>query len=760
MARVAALAAVSVVLATAPAARADTAAGPLPNGGTFEFRELFIKEDGDDEFTQPSEPLERDKYFNLAHCVCGSGGAGDEQELQLSMTVTGAVSPLNRPGDVWLGADCSSDQLRDTNCLRDDGQAIGDLSTLENMIVRRTFQVFDVIAPVAASCPVTESTANVWVLSDTDGSGTYDWHAVYPIDFDTQAAPAPANATAESGENAVQVNWDPPIDRADDVAYYQALCARADTGEPAHAARTHAPRYETSTQLCPTLASREVILTGVANKRSESAAFGPTPDGAPDAGPVDAAPAADAAADAMPSNLPAGLEALEDRFICGEETAPASSMRIGGLENGVAYRIVVVAIDLSGNAAGIYFSNPITPQPVTDFWEDLHDQGSEVEGGFCLIAETYGKSGPLTQALRGFRDQTLADTAFGRWLTRVYYGVSDALGPLVHGSIVARVIAAVLLAPLVVIGLLWHVLTLPGLIVLLVGVRWLWKHRRGSTSRRSRTPRLLAAATLVSLLALGGTASAQSSNDPFWSDPVWDDADDDEILDPHWHVGLRFGPYIPEIDKQLGGDPGPYEQMFGSGSAVMPVLDVDWLFYRGFGQLGIGGSVGAMWRSAQAYEAGTDPNDPMRPRSEGDGTNFRLVPLAATVVYRFTYLDDNYGIPVVPYVRGGLSYYIWWIGAPSGNTAVIRDPAGCDPDEDGCSENRARGGTIGVQGSIGLAIRAERIDAGAARSMRQGGVEHAGFYAELSLAKVDGFGNDKKLSVGDRTWFVGVDFEF
>ena len=56
--------------------------------------------------------------------------------------------------------------------------------------------------------------------------------------------------------------------------------------------------------------------------------------------------------------------------------------------------------------------------------------------------------------------------------------------------------------------------------------------------------------------------------------------------------------------------------------------------------------------------------------------------------------------------------------------------------------------------------RAERIDASAAMSMRQSGIQHAGIYGELSLAKVDGFGSDKKLSVGDATWFAGVDFEF
>jgi len=45
-------------------------------------------------------------------------------------------------------------------------------------------------------------------------------------------------------------------------------------------------------------------------------------------------------------------------------------------------------------------------------------------------------------------------------------------------------------------------------------------------------------------------------------------------------------------------------------------------------------------------------------------------------------------------------------------------------------------------------------------SMQQSGIQHAGIYAELSLAKVDGFGSDSKLSVGDRTWFAGVNFEF
>ena len=113
-------------------------------------------------------------------------------------------------------------------------------------------------------------------------------------------------------------------------------------------------------------------------------------------------------------------------------------------------------------------------------------------------------------------------------------------------------------------------------------------------------------------------------------------------------------------------------------------------------------------------------------------------------------------MPLVPYVRGGISYYLWWIKT-NGDTST----ACWDGTHDAtCDKDKAIGATYGVQGAIGLAVRAERIDAAAATSMRQGGIQHAGFYGELSLAKVDGFGSETKLSVGDTTWFAGVDFEF
>jgi hypothetical protein len=78
-----------------------------------------------------------------------------------------------------------------------------------------------------------------------------------------------------------------------------------------------------------------------------------------------------------------------------------------------------------------------------------------------------------------------------------------------------------------------------------------------------------------------------------------------------------------------------------------------------------------------------------------------------------------------------------------------------------CEGEPGRGGSLGWQATVGLAIRAERIDPDAEQSLRNElGIEHAGLIFEYTYAVVDGFGSDEKLSVGDATWFGGLNFEF
>src|SRR5690606_12867661 len=126
----------------------------------------------------------------------------------------------------------------------------------------------------------------------------------------------------------------------------------------------------------------------------------------------------------------------------------------------------------------------------------------------------------------------------------------------------------------------------------------------------------------------------------------------------------------------------------------------------------------------------------------------------AGVVYRLTALDERTWIPLVPYARAGLSYYLWWITRPSGEVAEVPTMECPDPGDEslGCDGERALGASLGWQVALGVAIRAERLDPRAADSLRnEMGIAHAGFYAELAYAKVDGFGSAERLRVGDLT---------
>lgn len=711
---------------------------PPADGTTLKFNRFLIHADNSTELTEPNADTEEVwKYFNLAHCVCSqfqkvmSVEKFHEDSFEYEITVenpTGTTT-VNHPAEVWVGAGCNTDDtpVRDADCTKiDTTKNLTDIDAAGSTNVK--IPIYEFMTPKQSDrstggCLPRRLTGSTYLNVDADPvDGKFEYWETKSIDTDAEAPPLPTNFRAVGAEEAVEISWDSPSD-VSDVAYYQALCAAGPNADQVAIKGTPpAPRYQTPYSLCGAAQSLTLMPSDISSNVD------------PDAGTT---------------AISLGELATQNpAFICGEsDSSTATSLRIKGLTNGTPYLVALLAIDKYGNASGTYFTSRLTPVPATDFWEDIHDQGSGAQGGFCLISQTFGDDNPLTTTLRNFRDETLASTAFGRWLTDVYYALSFNL----HGNIVARIAMAIVLLPFILVALLWHVLSLPGLlalIALLVLVR-----------RRSMRVRLQLA-TAGAFLLLPVRAHAQT---PYWEDDTISDTQDElPIGDPErvkWHAGVRIGPYIPGIDAQLdkptGKYDGPYEQMFG-GYSILPVIDIERFFFRGFGQAGVGVSLGYMGKKARAWEAGSDPNDAMRPRSEGDKNTFRLFPLTVSAVYRFSYLDDEYGIPLVPYARAGLGYYVWWIVAPNGDFAQS-----CKgPETMGCAKTTAAGASLGFVGSIGLAIRAERIDVSAARSMRESGIEHAGFYGEYSVGKVDGFGSDKKLSVGDATWFAGVDFEF
>src|SRR5262249_4167595 len=142
----------------------------------------------------------------------------------------------------------------------------------------------------------------------------------------------------------------------------------------------------------------------------------------------------------------------------------------------------------------------------------------------------------------------------------------------------------------------------------------LWRRRVALALRRwrKRRLRLAGAATLAVLLAAPRLAAADDTL-PYWEAPS---QEDQGMGDVRWQVGIRVGPYTPDIDLQYPQNAitglGPYAAMFGTyyidkdGDGVgedkhtrhvyqvMPMLDVDRIVWSRFGQLGVGGSLGYM----------------------------------------------------------------------------------------------------------------------------------------------------------------------
>lgn len=465
--------ALAIAIAFAPALA--SAAPVLPGGAQVSIGRLFAHENGS-AMLAPATTVEHD--FNLAHCACSQAGAAPDtfvdKTVAWELLLVPGTMAVHRPLDIWVGPRCDDPAMRAAGCHRIASATIADLSTLPTVPTGATPEVpiYDVIVPEPGGlgCTPRAQVASEWVLVDSTGGGSYDYATSVSIAADTLAPPLPTGFAAAPERTSITIQFTPPADTSDIVAY-QALCAD-DVGAAVATGTRPAPRYQTARQLCgepldvplvPSLIDTGVPLHGV------DAAVGVA--------------------------LPQTIAQLDPSLVCGEAADPnASSIQLVGLPPHGSFVVALLAIDRAGNAAATYFQTHLVTHDPTDLWTDLHDRGSRVEGGFCLVADTYGDDHPLTRGLRAFRDATLARTAVGRALVAAYYASIGKLGALVRGRPLVRVVVALALAPLVAIALAWHALSLPGLLVvvaLVVLARRRYRNRHAawpSTTSPSTVP--------------------------------------------------------------------------------------------------------------------------------------------------------------------------------------------------------------------------------------------------------------------------------
>ncbi len=207
---------------------------------------------------------------------------------------------------------------------------------------------------------------------------------------------------------------------------------------------------------------------------------------------------------------------------------------------------------------------------------------------------------------------------------------------------------------------------------------------------------------------------------------------------------LHVGSYEPDIDTEFSG-PTPYNDIFGSDSVLLFTAHLDRQIYQGIGSFAIGGSLGYGWVDGQALSDQDLETD--------DETSLNLLPLKLTATYRFDWGAVYHGVPLVPYLKAGLNYTLWWVTNAQDDIANTRDPEGV--------ARAGQGGTMGWHVGAGLQLLLDFFAPFMATEFdEEAGVNNSYLFAEYSINRVDDFGSDDSWNLGDDTLSFGLMFEF
>lgn len=211
-------------------------------------------------------------------------------------------------------------------------------------------------------------------------------------------------------------------------------------------------------------------------------------------------------------------------------------------------------------------------------------------------------------------------------------------------------------------------------------------------------------------------------------------------------VELRLGRYRPSVDLEPGLKSQPYREVFGDSASLYMGLEFDWQALRipYFGTIGPGIAVGYMDNTTTA---------PFKvPRldgaASGSTTSLEIFPAQLLGVLRADALWREWGIPVVPYFKGGLGVARW----RSFSDGITSSSA---------SGVAAKGTVYGYYIAGGAAFNLNVFDRYTARNFDQRiGVNNTYVFFEVYTASLESAFTGKPLYAGTTSWTAGLLFEF
>lgn len=240
---------------------------------------------------------------------------------------------------------------------------------------------------------------------------------------------------------------------------------------------------------------------------------------------------------------------------------------------------------------------------------------------------------------------------------------------------------------------------------------------------------------------------------------------------PTWGLSVRTGPYRPRIAPEgdlrrdyfaLQFRNGIDNSIFNHGP-VLTTLSFDYYFLHSVGRLGVSANVG-YWRiggfARRCIDAATQSPQSCTAATvfttsvQGDTpTSLTSIPLGLEVVYKADQLLQYTSVPLMPYVRVGANYHIWFAETDGNPSRVV--------DNNGNEVIGHDGGTFGLQFTGGLAFNLDWFSPVAGGERNTFGLVGSHIFVEASYFFANGFASpDERLDMSDLTGFIGLALDF